>query len=95
MRQRQTGRDAMTHGEPLLTLCFVLILGFTLSGGCKEKKSGGQEAAKGGDRPVVVCTTTMIADIAQRIGQDRVHVVGIMKPGMDPHSYEATPNDVI
>lgn len=44
-------------------------------------------------RPLVVCTTTMIADLAQRVGGERVRVVGIMPPATDPHIYEPTPDD--
>jgi len=97
MRQRRAEPDALGHGGRALAFHTVLVLVMTIAlfGGCKERKTDGQEATKVSGRPVVVCTTTMIADIAGRIGQDRVQVVGIMKPGMDPHSYEATPDDVI
>lgn len=45
------------------------------------------------DKPVVVCTTTMITDLARQIGGDRVDVKGIMKPGEDPHVYDVRPRD--
>jgi manganese/zinc/iron transport system substrate-binding protein len=67
-----------------------------LTGGCKKDSADRAKTESEEDaRPVVVCTTTMITDLARQIGQDRVQVVGIMQPGMDPHSYEATPSDVI
>ncbi len=75
------------------TLAFVVyVLGFSLTAGCKE---GGKEDVVQAAKPIVVCTTTMISDLARQIGNDRVQVVGIMKPGTDPHSYEPTPDDVI
>lgn len=46
-------------------------------------------------KPLVVCTTTMIADLAANLGGDRVTVVGIMKPKTDPHIYEPTPDDAM
>ncbi|HET6278489.1 MAG TPA: zinc ABC transporter substrate-binding protein [Candidatus Polarisedimenticolia bacterium] len=52
-------------------------------------------AAEPGRKPLVVCTTTMIADLATQIGGDRVNVVGIMKPKTDPHIYEPTPDDAM
>ncbi len=59
--------------------------------GCRD---GGAEG--GGDgRKLVVCTTTMIADLARQIGGDDVQVVGIMKSGTDPHIYDPTPDDSI
>lgn len=97
MKRSQRGRDAFFSPRRSLALhaAIVLMLAVALSGGCKERAPDKEGEAKGSSRPIVVCTTTMIADLAQRIGRDHVQVVGIMKPGMDPHSYEATPDDVI
>ncbi len=44
-------------------------------------------------KPLVLCTTTMIADLVGAIGGDRVRVIGIMPPGTDPHIYEPRPDD--
>jgi manganese/zinc/iron transport system substrate-binding protein len=35
----------------------------------------------------VVCTTTIVADVVQRVGGDRVQVQALMGPGKDPHTY--------
>ena len=35
----------------------------------------------------VVCTTTIVADVVQRVGGDRVQVQTLMGPGKDPHNY--------
>ncbi len=45
-------------------------------------------------RPVVVASTTQIADFARQIGGDTIIVRSIMAPGADPHTYMPTPNDV-
>ena len=42
----------------------------------------------------VVCTTTMIADLAQRLAGEVADVRGIMRTGEDPHVYEVRPRDV-
>ena len=42
----------------------------------------------------VVCTTTMVADLARQIAGDAAEVRGIMKPGEDPHVYKVRPRDV-
>lgn len=42
----------------------------------------------------VVCTTTMITDLAQVIVGDTAEVRGIMRPGEDPHIYDVRPRDV-
>jgi manganese/zinc/iron transport system substrate-binding protein len=35
----------------------------------------------------VVCTTTIVADVVQRVGGDRVQVQTLMGPGVDPHKH--------
>src|SRR5690606_24514876 len=48
-----------------------------------------------GERPVhVVATTSLIADLAREIGGQRVEVVSLMGPGVDPHLYNASEGDV-
>jgi ABC-type Zn uptake system ZnuABC Zn-binding protein ZnuA len=75
---------------------FLLALPIALMGGCKDESADSKaRTLEEATRPVVVCTTTMIMDLARQLGQDRVQVIGIIQPGMDPHSYEPTPNDVI
>jgi ABC-type Zn uptake system ZnuABC Zn-binding protein ZnuA len=50
--------------------------------------------AQAADRkPLVVASTTQIADFARQIAGDRMTVYGILKPGADPHVYEPTPRD--
>ncbi len=42
----------------------------------------------------VVATTTLVADLVQEIGGDRVSVDALMGPGVDPHLYKASARDV-
>lgn len=42
----------------------------------------------------VVTTTTMVTDLVKQVGGDRIEVVGLMGPGVDPHLYKAAANDV-
>jgi len=42
----------------------------------------------------VVTTTTMITDLVEDIGGDRIHLTGMMNPGVDPHLYKAKPSDI-
>ena len=42
----------------------------------------------------VVTTTTMVTDMVKEIGGDRVKVVGLMGPGVDPHLYKPASGDV-
>ena len=43
----------------------------------------------------IVATTSMIADTARSIGQGSVKVKPLMGPGIDPHSYRHTRNDIV
>jgi len=42
----------------------------------------------------VACTTTIVADLVQHVGGDRVSVQTIMGPGVDPHRYQPAPSDI-
>jgi manganese/zinc/iron transport system substrate-binding protein len=47
-------------------------------------------------RPINAVTTIgMIGDIVKNVGGERVNVVGLMGPGVDPHLYKASEGDVI
>ncbi|XKE63089.1 metal ABC transporter substrate-binding protein [Microbacterium aerolatum] len=46
------------------------------------------------ERPVVLTTFTVLADIAQNIAGDHLRVESITKPGAEIHGYEPTPGDV-
>ncbi|HVJ46607.1 MAG TPA: zinc ABC transporter substrate-binding protein [Luteolibacter sp.] len=62
---------------PFRVLAFAAGL---LLAACSGKKSTDS-------RPLVVATTTMVADLAKIIGGDRVQIQGLMGPGVDPHNY--------
>ena len=54
---------------------------------------GGVSLACGAAPIRVASLSTVMADLAQDIGGDRVEVVEIVKPGMDPHIFEPSPGD--
>lgn len=67
----------------------AVALAAVLLGGC------GRAAEPADDGRVrVVATIGMIADVAARVGGDRVVVTGMMGPGIDPHLYKASEGDV-
>ena len=45
--------------------------------------------------PVVLATTTVLADIARNVAGDRLSVDSLLPFGADPHSYEPTPADQV
>ncbi|RIK31507.1 MAG: zinc ABC transporter substrate-binding protein [Anaerolineae bacterium] len=42
----------------------------------------------------VMASTTLLADIAQNVAGERVHIGSVLPVGADPHSYQYTPQDV-
>jgi manganese/zinc/iron transport system substrate-binding protein len=73
--------------------CLVLgaiALGWAALAGCGRPDAGG---LRGDGRPRVVATTTVVADLVREVGGERVIVECLMPPGIDPHSYKATPRD--
>ena len=83
--------SGLRHGPRRLytagaTLAVLLCAAFLA--GCK----GGDGAASG--KPRVVATTTMVADLVKRIGGEHVDVKVIMGPGVDPHTFKPSPDDV-
>ncbi len=45
--------------------------------------------------PVVLATTTFLADIARNVAGDRVSVDSLLSFGADPHSYQPVPDDAV
>jgi zinc/manganese transport system substrate-binding protein len=42
----------------------------------------------------VVSLGTVLTDLAQSVGGDRVAIISLVKPGQDPHDFEPAPGDV-
>jgi manganese/zinc/iron transport system substrate-binding protein len=64
-----------------------------LASGCGA--AGGERSGDVGARKVrAVTTTNFITDTVRRVGGERVEVTGLMGPGVDPHLYRASADDV-
>ncbi len=57
--------------------------------------NGCQPPAPPDDRPNVVATNTILADLTEDIGGEAIALTSILKPGDDPHVYEPVPQDTI
>jgi len=51
------------------------------------------QMANDSEKPTVVATNTILADLAQQVGGEAIALVSILKPGDDPHVYEPVPID--
>jgi ABC-type Zn uptake system ZnuABC Zn-binding protein ZnuA len=47
-----------------------------------------------GERLRVLATTSIVADVVAAVGGRRVEVSALVPPGVDPHAFEPTPQDV-
>lgn len=56
--------------------------------------SGASANGESDDRPVVLTTFTVLADIAQEVAGDHLRVESITKVGAEIHGYEPTPGDL-
>lgn len=69
----------------------ILIIGSVLIfSGCAKTDKG----QTGDGKLNIVATIGMITDIVENIGGERVDVIGLMGPGVDPHLYKASAGDV-
>lgn len=59
----------------------ILLLGSALLARAEEKLA-------------VASLSTVLTDIAQNVGGDRVSVTNIIKPGVDPHDFQPSPGDI-
>ena len=72
-----------------IALCLIVIL--ATSTGC-DPKAPPDAAVSAKFR--VVTTIGMITDIVRNVGGNRVEVIGLMGPGVDPHLYKPSAGDV-
>jgi manganese/zinc/iron transport system substrate-binding protein len=75
-------------GGPATGLLAAALLGLAALIGCAPR---GPAPVKG--KPLVVATTTIVADLVRQVAGDRVTIDCLMGDGIDPHSYKATPRD--
>ena len=72
----------------------AVVLAAVAMAACGASGSGGSRPSGGGGRPLVVATTTQLADFTRVIGGDDLQVVGLLKPNVDAHEYEPSPADL-
>ncbi|MDP8223959.1 MAG: metal ABC transporter substrate-binding protein [Candidatus Lernaella stagnicola] len=79
----------------VLVLLGLIALALSVVGCQKSERTPAPVEPAEVRRPLVVATTTMIADMARKIGGPDIEVVGLMKLGQDPHAYQPTPEDAV
>lgn len=74
---------------PTLTAAVTAALALPVLAGCSAPV-----VAADNDKPVVLATFTVLADMAQNVAGDHLSVQSITKLGAEIHGYEPTPADV-
>ena len=80
--------ESMERSTNLLRLLLLFAAGLALAA-CGRGISGGSD-----QRPVVLTTFTVLADIAANVAGDKLRVESIAKVGAEIHGYEPTPGDI-
>ena len=78
--------------KSLYFIISVFMAGFIVAG-CGGGEDGTDGSSENG-KLKIVATIGMIADVANNVGGENVEVVGLMGPGVDPHTYKASAGDV-
>ena len=65
--------------------------------GCSKAETTDSKAAEGDNTPKIKIVTTLFPqyDFVNQVGKDAVEVNMLLKPGVESHTYEPTPSDII
>ncbi|MGX6979821.1 metal ABC transporter substrate-binding protein [Vagococcus elongatus] len=76
-------------------ICLLTIVSMFALSSCGTKKNESENASPADDHLQVVASYSVIADMVEQVGGDKVSVTSIVPRGTDPHSYEPTPEDTL
>lgn len=83
-----------TRGLRAAGAAVAVLLGLSLAACGAAAPGQGPGAGAGGEKPVVLTTFTVLADVAQNVAGDKLQVESITKAGAEIHGYEPTPGDI-
>jgi manganese/zinc/iron transport system substrate-binding protein len=83
-----------TLGRVLGTFLGVILIGGLMSGCGKQTSADGEPERASAKKPVIVTTTTMVTDLVRLVAGDVFEIKPLMGPGVDPHLYKPTQEDV-
>src|SRR5919108_3380490 len=73
----------------LIAILIVIVFALSACGGRPASRDASESTT-----PMILTSTTFLADIARNVAGDRVAVESLLSPGADPHEYQAVPSDV-
>ena len=75
----------------LISRAAAVVLGFgVMVAGCADRS----QMSRNDQRPRVLTTFTVLADLARNVAGDRLQVHSIVKEGAEIHGYQFTPSDI-
>jgi manganese transport system substrate-binding protein len=74
-------------------VCLLAMVAMLALAGCARPPA--PAAASADERPLVLTTFTVLADMANTIGGGYVEVISITKVGAEIHGYQPTPSDLV
>ena len=77
----------------MLTRLLIYLILPALIPGCSCRPGSSNTQGEQTGLPLVVATTTIIADMAENLCGGRMQVKSLMRPGEDPHIYDPRPLD--
>ncbi len=82
------------HGFVLAATLLVTLLLLAACGQMPPAESGAAAGTTPGGKLRVIATTNIVADVVRQVGGDTIELTALLPPGSDPHSYQATPDDL-
>ncbi|UFS69943.1 zinc ABC transporter substrate-binding protein [Geomonas sp. RF6] len=76
-----------------ILVMILLILCIACTVGCTKKEAAAP--ASGAKKLTVITTLFPLYDFTRQIAGDRADVVMLLPPGIEPHSFEPKPNDIV
>jgi ABC-type Zn uptake system ZnuABC Zn-binding protein ZnuA len=81
------------HRRAFHTLLTFSLLALVSATGCDRNETSEPQNKEVDSKPLVISSTTMLADMVDQIAGDHVRSISIVSPGADPHLYRPTPRD--
>jgi manganese/zinc/iron transport system substrate-binding protein len=86
-------KQSSSKWQPWKHRILVVAMGLGLVG-CEQRSSSAGGSEKTTTLPLVVTTTTMVTELVRQVAGENVEIHALMGPGVDPHLYRPTPEDV-
>jgi len=83
----------MLHRLASTALCLLASLALAACGGSSAPSAQAQPAPR--ERPLLVCTTPIVADVVRNVAGQHAEVEALIAAGVDPHLWTPTRTDIL